>query len=236
MASGKIEAQKALKLARGPERYLCAGTPPGGGLAGWPAAACSWTWHWPSWLRTLNGPTQSSGPLHPVAGPGTHRRVARSLAGPGVGRGAVSGVGTTLFGLEWFLTLCLSFPISQPTCWASLFSRVLQEVGECRMTEISSAAYRERCCACEADALHETAPLLLVRPATSPWSLAFPVCRSPDACLPACLLVHVLSSLCPQHPPSWSTRASSPWPDPDPHLWGPFPSLPASGLLPPRLQ
>jgi hypothetical protein len=53
-----------------------------------------------------------------VAGPGTHRCVARSLAGPGVGRGGVSGVGTTLFGLEWFLTLCLSFPIS-------LFSRVL---------------------------------------------------------------------------------------------------------------
>lgn len=164
MASGKMEAQNPMKLARGPQWYLCAGTPPGGGLAGWPAAAYSWTWYWPSWLQTLNGPPQSSGPLHPVAGPGTHRLVARSLAGPGVGRGAVSGVGTTLFGLEWFLTLCLSFSISQPTCWASLFSRVLQEVGECRLIEISSAVYRERCCVCEANAVCVCVGLLCSSP------------------------------------------------------------------------
>lgn len=88
-----MEAQRTRQLARSTQWYLCAGTPPGGGPAGWPAAACSWTWYWPSWPKRLNGPPQSSGPLHPVAGPGTHRCVARSLAGPRVGGGVISRVG-----------------------------------------------------------------------------------------------------------------------------------------------
>lgn len=127
MASGKIKAHQSYELPRSTQWYLCAGTPPGGGPAGWLAVVCSWTSYWPSWHQKQNGPPQSSRPLHPVAGPGTRRGVARSLEGPGVERGIIGRVGTTLGGLEGLLTLCLNFPTSKSKLWASLSSRILED-------------------------------------------------------------------------------------------------------------
>lgn len=125
-------------------------------------------------------------------------------------------MGTTWFGLEWFLTLRLfpHLPFSRET-------------------------YRERCCVSDAVAVGGATLLLPGCPALV--SGAFPVCLSPDASLPsslsilpACFLVHILISVSPTFS-SWSTRQTIS-PLPDPPLWSPFSSLSASGLLPPQFQ